>query len=60
MSTLVDPSDPTRYTSGYALVALTPAEYRLRHVLASAADSNVIEPEDRDRIVKQLRRGGYA
>lgn len=53
--TIVDPSDPTRYTSGYALVVLTQAERGLQRELANHADSNVLEPDARDKIVYQLR-----
>lgn len=53
--TVIDPSDLTRYTSGYALVVLTPAEHALRRELEPYADSNVLNADAREHVVSSLR-----
>lgn len=53
--TIIDPSDLTRYTSGYALVVITQAEQKLRRDLADLPESDTLNPADRDRVVYGLR-----
>lgn len=56
--TLIDPSDPGRYCSGYALIT-TPAELALRKDIAGVLSSKIqqisLTAEERERIAEKIR-----